>query len=196
MQPFLDLDEYQNAVFRLFRFPVLLMVLSVVGAYIVGILMTRAGMGDLTDPVGFEGFATGFFRGVAFSVIVFFIFRYMAINGVKGSYSLVGREPAGVFVPCMSHHRPLDFSMGNIILQPDRLYFEPARPFGGNLAFDFKEYGGFTFDLSRPRESMGLFLITGEPYMLTVKDATGAVVGKFILPEPKENLPKLRALLA
>lgn len=195
MKPFVDLEAYQKSIFRLFRFPVALMVTSVVVAYIIGILMTNLGMGDMSDPIGLEGFSNAFFRGIFFSVIVFMLTRYLALNAIKGSYGLVDREPDGIFVPCMSHSHMLDLSMGNIIIKSDRLYFEPSRPFGGDLSFDYANYEGFTFELSDPRESMGLFLVTGEKYMLKVKDKVGKYVGTFVISEPEVNLPILQELL-
>jgi len=195
MKPFEDLEAYQKSIFRLFRFPALLMIISVVVAYAIGIILTNLGIGDMSDPFGLEGFSNAFFRGIFFSVIVFMLSRYLALNAIKGSYGLIDREPEGIFVPCMSHSHMLDLSMGSIILKSDRLYFEPSRAFGGDLSFDYANYEGFTFELSNPRESMGLFLVTGEKYMLKVTDQVGKSVGTFIVPQPEVNLPILQALL-
>lgn len=196
MKPFMDLEAYRKSVYKLFgRFPVLLMVISVVGAYIIGIGLGMAGSTAMDDPVGFEGMSNAFFRGVLFTVILYYVGRLSADSGVKRAHGLTDREPMGHFIPCMSHKHMMDLSMGNIVVLPDRLYFEPSRPFGGDLEFDFSNFEGFKFTLSDPRASMGLFLITGEKYMLTVEDKDGKCVGKFIMPEPEAYLPELQKLL-
>lgn len=196
MKAFMDLEKYRKSIYVLFgRFPFLLMVISVIGAYLIGIGMDMAGSTALDDPYGLEGMSNAFFRGVLFTVIAYYIGRISAESAVKKSHGLTDREPVGTFIPCMSHKSLFDFGMGSIIILPNRFYFEPSRPFGGDLDFDFKEFEGFTFALSKERESLGLFLVTGEKYMLTVNNGKGQRVGKFIIPEPATYLPELNKLL-
>lgn len=197
MTAFMELEKYRRSIYRLFgKFPLLLMIVGCVGAYMFGIITSSfGGTGALDDPIGLEGLSNAFFRGVVFSVLVYYVGRIFAESVVKKAHGLTDREPSGYFVPCMSHKNMVDFSGGNIIMKSDRLYFEPSRPFGGDLAFDFADFTGFTFALSKPKESLGLFLITGEDYMLTVNNAKGDRVGKFIIPEPELNLPTIQQLL-
>lgn len=197
MKAFMELEDYRKSIYRLFgRFPLLLMIVGCVGAYLFGIIATSfGGTGAMDDPIGFEGLSNGFFRGVVFSVLIYYVGRIFAESVVKKSHGLTDREATGYFVPCMSHKNLLDFSGGNIVMKADRFYFEPSRPFGGDLAFDFPEFTGFSFALSKPKESLGLFLITGENYMLTVNNEKGNRVGKFIIPEPERYLPSIQKLL-
>jgi len=171
------------------------LIIAIVLAYILGIIATNFGIGDLSDPIGSEGLATGFFRGVLATVVLFYIGRISAVKGLKRSQELIDREENGVFIPCMSHKKLLDMNIGNIVILPNRLYFEPSRPFAGDLEFDFNTYEGFAFELSEPKASIGLFLLTMENYMMYVKNQKGQVVGKFILPEPEKYLPILNTLI-
>ena len=196
MHAFKDLEEYRKSVYRLFgKFPALLLVIGVVLAYIIGIIMTNFGMCDMKDPMGFEGFSNGLIRGVVGALGIIYVSRMMAESTIKKSHGLTDREPEGVFIPCMSHKNLFEMTMGNIVIKKDRLYFESGRPFAGDLTFDYNDYSGFSFALSEPKESLGLFLITGEEYMMTVLDKQGQKVGRFIMPQPKLNLPLLQPLL-
>ena len=138
MKPFMDLEDYRKSIYKLFgNFPVLLMVISCVAAYVIGIGMGMAGSGKLVDPIGLEGLSNAFFRGVLFTVAAFYIGRISAESVVKKSRALTDREPTGTFIPCLSHKNMTDFSMGTIVVLPNRIYFESSRPFGGDLEFDF-----------------------------------------------------------
>ncbi len=196
MKAFIELEEFEKSIYKLFgAFPFLLLIVAIVLAYLLGIIATNFGMGDMTDPIGPEGLSTAFFRGVLVTVVFFYVGRISAISGLKRSQGLIGREEEGTFVPCMSHKKLFDLHIGHIVILKDRLYFEPSRPFGGDLEFDFNAYEGFSFALSEPKASLGLFLLTMENYMIYVKDTEGKVVGKFILPEPEKYLPILNTLL-
>ena len=191
MVAFKDIEDYGKSVFRLFgRFPLILMVIACIGAYLLGMVM-----GNMEDPIGMEGLSNAFFRGVLFTVAVFYIGRIAAMNAIKNSKALLERQEEGVFIPCMSHKTLMDMSTGSIIVKRNRLYFEPTRPFGGDRTFDYESFEGFRFALSKERESIGLFLVTGEKYMLTVEDEKGNRVGTFIIPEPEVNLPILQELI-
>lgn len=195
MRPLVKLEEYERSVYRLFgRFPVVLMVVSCLVAYGLGILLSMNG-GGMEDPIGMEGLSNGFFRGVVFSVAVYYLGRIRSISIVKGAAGLTDRDPDGVFVPCLSHKTPFDLSAGAVIIKEDRLYFEPTRPFGGDRSFDYDKFDGFRFALSKVRESIGLYIITGEKYMLAVEDGTGKRVGTFIIPEPEVYLPMIQELI-
>ena len=196
MKPFMDLEDYRKSIYKLFgKFPILLMVISCVVAYLIGIGMDMVGSGNLEDPIGMEGLSNAFFRGVLFTVAAFYIGRISAESVIKKSRALTDREPTGTFIPCLSHKNMIDFGMGTIVVLPNRFYFESNRPFAGDLEFDFNDFEGFSFALSEERESIGLFLVTGEKYMLTVNDSNGKRVGKFIIPEPEAYLPELQKLL-
>lgn len=196
MKPFIDLEEYDRSVYRLFgNFPFLIMVAACFIAYGIGILMGMAGMGGMDDPIGMEGISNGFFRGVLVSVGAFYLGRMAAVSVVKSASNLEQRDDEGVFIPCMSHKTIFDFSTGYIMIMPGRLYFEPRRPFGGDRTFDYYSYDGFRFTLSKPRESIGLFLLTTEKYMLAVEDGTGKRLGTFIIPEPEKHLPLIQELI-
>lgn len=196
MKAFVDLEEYRKSIYKLFgRFPILFLVLSCVGAYMIGIIMTNLGSEGMDDPIGLEGLSNAFFRGVLVTVGLYYIGRISAESAIKKSHGLTDREPTGFFIPCMSHKNMMDLSYGNIVVTKDRMYFEPNRPFGGDLTFDYIDYRGFTFGLSKPKESAGLFLITGENYMLTVNDANKNRVAKFIITQPEHYLPVIQQLL-
>lgn len=197
MHAFKDLEDYRKSVYRLFgKFPLLLLVIGVVLAYVVGIILTNFGIGDMKDPIGYEGLANGFFRGVLGAVGIYYVSRMMSESTIKKSHGLTDREPEGVFIPCMSHKNFFELTMGNIVIKKDRLYFEPGRAFAGDLTFDFSDYNGFSFTLSEPKESLGLFLITGENYMILVLNDKGETLGRFIMPQPELNLPLIQPLLA
>ena len=197
MHAFVDLEEYEKSVYRLFgRFPFLLLVIAFIGAMIVGAVMMQNSGGFEEESAFLELFSNGFFRGVLVTVAIYYLGRIYGVNSVKNAQNLVGRDGEGVFIPCVSHKTPWDFSGGSIIIKPGRMYFEPSRPFGGDLTFDYAQYSNFKFELSNARESIGLFIVTGEKYMLAVTDSTGSRVGTFIIPEPEKHLPELQALLA
>ncbi len=196
MQPFEDLEQYRKSIYKLFsRFPWIMMVTLIIVVLIVDYVMVLVGISSIQEPFGFEGFSTAFFRGVLASVLIYYISRMAAESVIKNSKNLEERENDGVFIPCMSHKTATDLSTGNIIIQKDRIYFEPIRPFGGDRTFDYTNYQGFQFDLSEEVESKGLYLITGEKFMLIVKNPVGERVGRFIIPEPEYYLAKLKELL-
>jgi len=196
MHAFKDLEDYRKSVYRLFgQYPVRLMVTAVVLAYIIGIIITYMGIGDMEDPIGFEGFANALFRGVVAAVGIFYVSRMTAESTIKKANGLTDREPEGTFIPCMSHKNFFELTMGNIVIKKDRLYFEPGRAFAGDLSFDFDDYSGFSFALSKPKESLGLFIITGEVYMIIILDKQGNTRGRFVMPQPELNLPLIKPLL-
>lgn len=196
MKAFVDLKDYEKSIYRFFgTFPILLLIVACVLAYAYGIITTNFGIGNMADPIGSEGLSQAFFRGVLITVASFYIARMAAVNGLKKSESLLTRDEVGVIVPCMSHKTMFDMHIGHIVIQPNRLYFEPSRPFAGDLTFDFEDYSGFKFELGQPKASIGMYLLTMEQHMIEVKDQKGQLVGRFIIPEPKEHLDLLNSLL-
>lgn len=192
MKGFIEFEENERSIFRLFgRYPWKLMVVAVLGMYAYGLVSN----GDMTDPAGMEGMANAFFRGVIVSVGLYYLSRIMAMSALKKTVVLTERDAEGVFIPCLSHKNWYDMSSGCIIVMEDRLYFESTKPFGGDRTFDYNEFEGFQFALSKPYESLALYIITGERYMMTVENSKGERVGRFIMPEPEKHLPTIQALL-
>ena len=197
MKPITDFKTYHVSFYRLFgKFPILLLVICLVGAYAVGLFLGRADSASLTAAMGASGISQAFFRGAVATVLLFYVARFTADSALKKAYNAEAREEDGYFIPCMSHKNMLDMSYGNLIIKRDRFYFEPSRPFAGDLTFDYPSTKGLEAVLGIPKESVGLFLLTGESHMLVFRTPEGEIKGRFVIPEPKVYIEQIQGMMA
>lgn len=194
MKPIIDQEAYQKQIYRMFgMFPFLLLILMCVVVYGVNVVRALISEGTLTNYLEPQLLADSFFWGVVVTVVVFILTRMSAIRASEKSKDLMELDEEGVYITCMTHNKPLDMTVGNLIITQERLYFQPDRQMAMELAFDYKGYSGFTISLSAPKKSIGLFLITRETHMVEIKDRSGKVVGTFIMPNPEENIKLIKA---
>lgn len=196
MNSIIDLKAYQKSLYKMFgQLPFRMIGLCILGAYLFGILKSLQNPSDLAKAASLISLPDAFFSGILTAIIIFYVARFTADSAIKKAGEMTERQEDGRFLLCMSHKKLFDLSYGYIIIKSDRLYFEPNRPFGGDLTFDYKTYDHLTVRLGRANESFGLWLLTTEKYMIEFVDQAGQVVGRFIIPEAESHLPTLLAAL-
>lgn len=192
MKPLVEANEYQKSIYRMFgMFPFLLLIVACIVAYAVSAALTVNATGTL-DPLEPKLLADAFFRGVVGTVVLFYIARLGSIRSSDKSVHLKDMDEAGYYITCMSHNKWSDLTFGNLIITQRRLYFQPDKQMSMELAFDHKDYDGFTVEMGPEMKSVGLFLMTGKKQMVDFKDRSGRVVGTFIIAEPEEHIELIR----
>lgn len=189
MKHIINHDDYRKSLYITFgKFPFLLLGL-------VGIIMLAFGMvgelyktGTIALSISSESLATVFFRSVLGTVAVFYIARITADRLIKGSEGLTMSEEEGYFLPCMSHIDWKDMTYGNLMFANERVYFQPDRQYHDKLDFDYKSTKKMTVELSEPKKSLGLYLITGLEYMMVIRDEKGVIIGRFIVADIEKNM--------
>lgn len=196
MKTIIELKAYEKSVYKMFgMFPFLLMIISCIGAYLYAILTELYKTGEILNTLDPLILSNAFFRGVVISAAVFIFLRYNAVKTIHKSSSMSEMAEQGNYISCMSHGSWKEMTFGNLIIMENRFYFQPDRQLKMTLEFDHRNYEGFTLEVSEPMKSIGLYLITGEKQMIIVKNAKGNVVGRFIAPQPKETIDKIKAVL-
>lgn len=196
MKPLIEQKDYEKSIYKSFGiFPFYLLLIATVVAYGIGLIM--AYQNGLTNDVifGSETFANAFFRGTLGTVVIFYIARFSSIRSSQKSESLKDLDEVGHYITCMSHNSWRDFSYGNLIIESNRIYFQPDIQTAMELNFDYKNPSELTFSLGKPYKSIGLYLVTGMKQMVEVKDKTGNLVGQFIMAQPDVHLESIKALL-
>lgn len=194
MKPLVESKDYEKSIYKMFgMFPFLLLLVACIIAYIVGVFMTFNSEGTVANYLEPQLLADAFFRGTIGTVVLFYIARLSSIKASEKSKNLMDLEEAGHYITCMSHSKWSELSLGNLIITQRRFYFQPDRQMDMALAFDFKDYKGFTIELGEPMKSVGLFLMTNKKQMVEIKNASGALVGTFIMPEAEKHIEMIRA---
>lgn len=196
MKPVIPLKEYEKAIYRMFgMFPLLLMIISCTGVYIVKIINSIMKDGVVGNPFDPERLADAFLWGIIISVGIFYISRISAVRTAEKSIRLVDLEEEGIFIPCMDHGTWMKMVYGNLILTKERVYFQPERQLSNELDFDYKDRSDLNVAIGDPMTSVGLFLITGQKHMLEFKDNQGKIVGRFIMPSIETSMEIIKGYL-
>jgi hypothetical protein len=195
MKPIIDREVYRKSTVRMFgNFPLLLIVITCLSAFIIRIVLDVFQTGSILNAFTLEKGANAFFQGVVAGVGIFYIARIASDRLLKNAYNLLELEEEGYFLPCMSHNDWKDLTLGNLIIMPNRFYFQPERQMKLTLDLDVPSVEGYSIELSEPLTSFGLFLIVNQKHMLIIKDQQGHIVGRFVVSEVEKHLDTIKAL--
>lgn len=196
MKPIIEQRDYEKSIYRSFGiFPFYLLLIAMIIAYAVGVGMAMQEGSGTSIMLDSETLATAFFRGTLGTVAIFYVARFSSIRSSQKSEGLKDMEEVGHYMTCMSHNSWNDLSFGNLIIERDRMYFQPDVQKSMELTVDIKSPVGYRFEMDEPLRSFGLFLVSGMRQMVALKNDRGEVVGRFVIAEPKENIQKLQALM-
>ncbi|PKM56864.1 MAG: hypothetical protein CVU98_09010 [Firmicutes bacterium HGW-Firmicutes-3] len=196
MKPIINREEYRKSANSMFgKFPFLLLLVTWTAVFLSKAIRELILSGALVENIQQEKLGNTFFQGVLGAVIIFYVARTVLDQFMKKAFDLSEVTEKGSYLPCMRHNNWHDFSMGNLIVKKDQFYFQPDRQMSMILAFNYDSAKGFTAELSKKRESIGLYLITKENYMLVIRDQEKRIVGKFIVAEVSKYLPTIQTML-